>query len=65
MPTAARSLTTLPIVVKGVLCAADAVLAAEHGASAIVVSNHGGRQLDSAPVPPLPRISTFTGAGHH
>jgi len=34
--------------VKGVLSPRDAVLAAEHGAQAIVVSNHGGRQLDSA-----------------
>ena len=37
----------LPIVVKGVLRAADAELAALHGARAVVVSNHGGRQLDT------------------
>jgi isopentenyl diphosphate isomerase/L-lactate dehydrogenase-like FMN-dependent dehydrogenase len=36
----------LPLVVKGVLTAEDARLACEHGAAAIVVSNHGGRQLD-------------------
>ncbi len=36
----------VPVVVKGVLDAEDAVLAAEHGAAGIVVSNHGGRQLD-------------------
>jgi isopentenyl diphosphate isomerase/L-lactate dehydrogenase-like FMN-dependent dehydrogenase len=36
----------LPVIVKGVLTAEDAVLAVEHGAAAIVVSNHGGRQLD-------------------
>jgi 4-hydroxymandelate oxidase len=36
----------LPLVVKGVMTAEDAVLACEHGAAAIVVSNHGGRQLD-------------------
>jgi isopentenyl diphosphate isomerase/L-lactate dehydrogenase-like FMN-dependent dehydrogenase len=36
----------LPLVVKGVLTAEDARLACEHGASGIVVSNHGGRQLD-------------------
>jgi isopentenyl diphosphate isomerase/L-lactate dehydrogenase-like FMN-dependent dehydrogenase len=36
----------LPIVVKGILTAEDARLACEHGAAAIVVSNHGGRQLD-------------------
>lgn len=34
---------------KGILSAADATLAALHGADAIVVSNHGGRQLDGAP----------------
>jgi 4-hydroxymandelate oxidase len=37
----------LPVIVKGVLTAEDAVLAAEHGARALVVSNHGGRQLDT------------------
>ncbi|HWB22989.1 MAG TPA: alpha-hydroxy acid oxidase, partial [Gaiellaceae bacterium] len=36
----------LPVVVKGVLTAEDARLACEYGAAAIVVSNHGGRQLD-------------------
>jgi 4-hydroxymandelate oxidase len=36
----------LPIVLKGVLTAEDARLACEHGAAAVVVSNHGGRQLD-------------------
>ena len=40
--------TDLPIVLKGVLHPADAALAAEHGVSGIVVSNHGGRQLDGA-----------------
>jgi len=39
----------LPLVVKGVLTAEDALLAAEHGAAAVVVSNHGGRQLDGVP----------------
>jgi 4-hydroxymandelate oxidase len=39
----------LPVVVKGVLTGEDARLAVEHGAAAVVVSNHGGRQLDSAP----------------
>jgi 4-hydroxymandelate oxidase len=37
----------LPVIVKGILTAQDAALAAEHGARAVVVSNHGGRQLDS------------------
>ena len=44
-----RSACELPLVLKGVLTAEDALLAAEHGASAIVVSNHGGRQLDGVP----------------
>jgi isopentenyl diphosphate isomerase/L-lactate dehydrogenase-like FMN-dependent dehydrogenase len=39
----------LPVVVKGVLTAEDATTACEHGAAAIVVSNHGGRQLDGVP----------------
>ena len=37
------------LVLKGIMCAEDARLAAETGADAIVVSNHGGRQLDGAP----------------
>ena len=37
----------LPVVVKGILTAEDGALAVEHGADAVVVSNHGGRQLDS------------------
>ena len=41
--------TKLPIVVKGILTAEDAVLAIEHGVQGIVVSNHGGRQLDTVP----------------
>ncbi len=44
-----RSISPLPVVVKGVLAADDAMLAVDHGAAAIVVSNHGGRQLDSVP----------------
>jgi isopentenyl diphosphate isomerase/L-lactate dehydrogenase-like FMN-dependent dehydrogenase len=43
-----RSLTKLPIVLKGILTAEDAHLAVEHGVQAILVSNHGGRQLDGA-----------------
>lgn len=42
-----RSITKLPIVVKGILTAEDAREAVNHGAEGIVVSNHGGRQLDS------------------
>jgi L-lactate dehydrogenase (cytochrome) len=37
------------LILKGILCVEDAVLAADAGADAIVVSNHGGRQLDGAP----------------
>ena len=39
----------LPVVLKGIVTAEDAQLAVEHGAAAVVVSNHGGRQLDGAP----------------
>ena len=39
----------LPVILKGVTTAEDAKLAVEHGAAAVVVSNHGGRQLDGAP----------------
>ncbi|HEY3578715.1 MAG TPA: alpha-hydroxy acid oxidase [Gaiellaceae bacterium] len=41
--------SNLPIVLKGVVTAEDARLAVEHGAAAIIVSNHGGRQLDGVP----------------
>jgi (S)-2-hydroxy-acid oxidase len=39
----------VPVVVKGILTKEDAVLAREHGAAGIIVSNHGGRQLDRSP----------------
>jgi len=41
----------LPVLVKGVLAPADARAAADHGAAGVVVSNHGGRQLDGVPAP--------------
>ena len=44
-----RSITKLPLLVKGVVRADDAVRAVQAGASGIVVSNHGGRQLDGSP----------------
>jgi 4-hydroxymandelate oxidase len=44
-----RSITRLPVLVKGIVRADDARRAAEHGASGVVVSNHGGRQLDTSP----------------
>jgi isopentenyl diphosphate isomerase/L-lactate dehydrogenase-like FMN-dependent dehydrogenase len=54
------SLSGLPVLVKGVLTEEDAKLACEHGASAIVVSNHGGRQLDgvSATIDALEEVVT-------
>ena len=48
----------LPVVLKGVLTAEDARIAVEHGAAAVVVSNHGGRQLDGVPasIDALPEV---------
>jgi isopentenyl diphosphate isomerase/L-lactate dehydrogenase-like FMN-dependent dehydrogenase len=43
-----RSLTGLPMLLKGVMTAQDARLAADAGVDGVVVSNHGGRQLDRA-----------------
>ena len=53
-----RSITALPVLVKGILTAEDAVLALEHGVSGIIVSNHGGRQLDGvvSSIEALPEI---------
>lgn len=58
-----RSTTKLPIVLKGILTAEDAKLAVDHGARAIVVSNHGGRQLDGsiASLDALPAIAEAVG----
>ena len=44
-----RSLTKLPLILKGVMIPEDAVRAVEHGVEVVCVSNHGGRQLDHAP----------------
>lgn len=44
-------LTKLPVLIKGVVRGDDAAMAMEHGAAGVVVSNHGGRQLDTAPAP--------------
>ena len=54
---------SLPVLVKGVLRAEDATLAAEHGAAGVVVSNHGGRQLDRVPATAdaLPGIADAVG----
>jgi 4-hydroxymandelate oxidase len=55
----------LPVLVKGILTQEDARLAVEQGADGIVVSNHGGRQLDSCPasLDALPEVvETVSGA---
>jgi 4-hydroxymandelate oxidase len=43
-----RSQTKLPVLVKGIVRGDDAGLAIQHGAAGVMVSNHGGRQLDTA-----------------
>ncbi|AVV47767.1 aminotransferase [Streptomyces sp. P3] len=60
-----RSVSSLPVLVKGILTAEDARLALAAGVDGIVVSNHGGRQLDGAPatLEMLPEIAqTVAGA---
>ncbi|KAF9268531.1 hypothetical protein L218DRAFT_977084 [Marasmius fiardii PR-910] len=47
-----RSVTRLPIILKGIQCVEDAVLAAEAGVDGILLSNHGGRQLEYS-LPPI------------
>jgi 4-hydroxymandelate oxidase len=58
-----KSITTLPVVLKGILTAEDAAIAAEAGVDGIVISNHGGRQLDGTPagIDVLPEISAAAG----
>lgn len=53
-----RSITSLPLLIKGVLRADDAARAADAGVEGIVVSNHGARQLDGAPptIEALPQV---------
>ena len=53
-----RAFTRLPLVLKGILDPDDAELAIQSGAEAIVVSNHGGRNLDTAPaaIDALPEV---------
>jgi L-lactate dehydrogenase (cytochrome) len=59
-----RSLWPGKLIIKGILDVEDAKLAAKSGASAIVVSNHGGRQLDGAPssISMLPKVADAVGA---
>jgi len=54
-----RSLTPLPLILKGILTPEDALLAVEQGVDGIIVSNHGGRQLDgvAASIEVLPEIA--------
>ncbi|MBK8981529.1 MAG: alpha-hydroxy-acid oxidizing protein [Ignavibacteria bacterium] len=54
-----RSVTKLPLILKGIACREDAILAAEHNVEGIVVSNHGGRQLDTcrATIDVLPEVA--------
>lgn len=54
-----RTLTSLPLLLKGILTVEDALMAIEHGIDGIVVSNHGGRQLDGAlaSIEALPEIA--------
>lgn len=44
-----QNMTSLPVIIKGIMTVEDAQKAAEVGAPAIILSNHGGRQLDGAP----------------
>ncbi|KAK0179654.1 hypothetical protein PV327_005388 [Microctonus hyperodae] len=57
------SITQLPIIVKGILTAEDALLAADKGVKAIIVSNHGARQIDGTPatIDVLPEIVKVVG----
>jgi 4-hydroxymandelate oxidase len=54
-----RSLTKLPVIVKGILNPLDAAIALETGVAGIIVSNHGGRDLDTLPatIDALPRVA--------
>lgn len=58
-----RSATVLPLILKGILTAEDAVRACESGVDALVVSNHGGRVLDALPATAdvLPSIADAVG----
>jgi 4-hydroxymandelate oxidase len=62
-----QSITHLPVLVKGIVRPDDALRAAEAGAAGIVVSNHGGRQLDTSPatIDVLPEIAdALSSSGH-
>jgi isopentenyl diphosphate isomerase/L-lactate dehydrogenase-like FMN-dependent dehydrogenase len=61
--TELRERWNVPVIVKGLITAEDATLACDHGASAVVVSNHGGRQLDGvvASLDALPEVVEAVG----
>lgn len=44
-----KTITELPIIIKGIFREEDARMAVQQGVDGIIVSNHGGRQLDSCP----------------
>jgi 4-hydroxymandelate oxidase len=58
-----RSVTSLPIVLKGILTYEDAAMAAARGVAGVIVSNHGGRQLDgvTASIDALPEVVAAAG----
>ncbi|XP_075231832.1 uncharacterized protein LOC142330463 isoform X2 [Lycorma delicatula] len=58
-----KDITKLPLVLKGILTPEDAIIAADLGVAAILVSNHGARQLDTVPasIEALPEIATAVG----
>uniref|UniRef100_A0A1A9VEV0 FMN hydroxy acid dehydrogenase domain-containing protein n=1 Tax=Glossina austeni TaxID=7395 RepID=A0A1A9VEV0_GLOAU len=59
----AKRLTHLPVIVKGVLTAEDAIMAQEFGCAGIIASNHGARQLDHVPasIESLPEVVKAVG----
>ncbi len=59
-----QEITRLPLVLKGILTREDARLAVSHGARGVIVSNHGGRQLDGAPasLDALPEVVDAVGS---
>ncbi|HEY8606516.1 MAG TPA: alpha-hydroxy acid oxidase [Noviherbaspirillum sp.] len=61
-----RSVTGLPVILKGITHPEDARIAVAAGAAAIIVSNHGGRTLDTMPATAalLPRVRSAVGAGY-
>ncbi|CAF1071392.1 unnamed protein product [Rotaria sordida] len=62
-----RSITSLPIILKGIIHPDDAREAVKHGVQGIVVSNHGGRQLDTcqSTIDALPDIMDAISGEHH